>query len=120
MLTVLADCASTINIRPLTYTFEDPEEPNPLILVHFLRGVVPPLHYDTVDLDLIDRKHLRKRLRYLQRVCESFRKIFQREYLAVLVKNPEYKQRYKLREGDVVLVVSDNFKRIEWPLARIE
>lgn len=120
MLTVLADCEGTINQRPLTYTSEDPEEPRPLTPAHFLREVASPLNCDTIDLDLIDRNHLRKRLCYLQRVRENFRRRFQREYLAALVNNPGNKQRYELKEGDIVIVGSDNAKRIEWPLARVE
>ncbi|XP_071033140.1 uncharacterized protein [Parasteatoda tepidariorum] len=121
MLTMLAECESTINQRPLSHTSEDPEEPKSLTpYSHFLREVITPLHCDTVDLDLTDGNHLRKMLRYLQKARDDFPKRFQKEYLVALVKNPEEKQRYKLKEGDILLVGSSNFKRIDWPLARVE
>ncbi|GIY86739.1 DUF5641 domain-containing protein [Caerostris darwini] len=67
-----------------------------------------------MDLDIVDAKHLRKRIRYLQN------QRFQMEYLSKFIRSPQsFSKRRNLSPGDIVLVGSDNTKRLNWPLGRI-
>ncbi|GIX95603.1 hypothetical protein CDAR_113421 [Caerostris darwini] len=73
-----------------------------------------------MDLDIVDAKHLRKRIRYLQNLRYQLRQRFQKEYLSELIRSPQsFSKRRNLSPGDIVLVGSDNTKRLNWPLGRI-
>ncbi|CAL1293989.1 unnamed protein product [Larinioides sclopetarius] len=75
---------------------------------------------ETMDLDIVDAKHLRKRIRYLQSLRCQLRQRFQKEYLSELIRNPQSSlKRRNLSPGDIVLVGSDNTKRLNWPLGRV-
>lgn len=116
MSTFLCDCENTINKRPLTYLSEDPNELLPLTPAHFLHDIQNPA-CDTIDLDITEGNHFRKRICYMQNIRNCFRMRFQREYLSELVRSPEnLKRRGAIQIGDIVLVGSDNIKRINWPL----
>ncbi|GBO10074.1 hypothetical protein AVEN_31986-1 [Araneus ventricosus] len=117
MVTLLCECESVVNECPLTYLYDDPNE---------LRAIKPPdftqdiKGNETVDLDIVDAKYLRKRIRYLQNLRCQLRQRFQKEYLAELIRNPKLpSKRHNLSPGDVVLVDSDNTKRLNWPLGRV-
>ncbi|GBN92592.1 hypothetical protein AVEN_106846-1 [Araneus ventricosus] len=71
------------------------------------------------DLDLLDRSKLLKRQRFLQELREQFRCRFRKEYLAQLVQRHGQKD-CELKVGDIVLVGSDNLKRINWPIALVD
>ncbi|GIX92085.1 DUF5641 domain-containing protein [Caerostris extrusa] len=72
---------------------------------------------ETMDLDTVDDKHLRKRIRYLQNLRYQLRQRFQKEYLSELIRSPQsFSKRRNLSPGDIVLVDSDNTKRLNWPL----
>ncbi|GIY80926.1 DUF5641 domain-containing protein [Caerostris extrusa] len=89
MVTVLCECERIVNGRPLTYIYDNPNELRAIKPSDFIRHK----GNETMNLDIVDAKHLRKRIRYLQNL------------------------RYQLR--DIVLVGSDNTKRLNWPLGRI-
>ncbi|GFS44078.1 transposable element Tc1 transposase [Nephila pilipes] len=75
---------------------------------------------EVLDLDIVDAKHLRKRIRYLQNLRYQLRQRFQKEYLSELIRNPQLApKRCNLSVGDIVLVGSDNVKRLNWPLGRV-
>ncbi|GFT20758.1 transposable element Tc1 transposase [Nephila pilipes] len=44
---------------------------------------------EVLDLDIVDAKHLRKRIRYLQNLRYQLRQRFQKEYLSELIRNPQ-------------------------------
>ncbi|GBM08086.1 hypothetical protein AVEN_122999-1 [Araneus ventricosus] len=116
MVTLLCECESVVNGRPLTYLYDDPNELRaikPSDITQDIKG------NETVDLDIIDAKHLRKRIRYLQNLRCQLPQRFQKEYLAELIRNPKLpSKRHNLSPGDVVLIGSDNTKRLNWPLGR--
>ncbi|KAJ8980430.1 hypothetical protein NQ317_018822 [Molorchus minor] len=73
---------------------------------------------ETPDLDDINSNHLTRRWRYIKKTKEALRRRFRSEYLANLVQFGQRRQG-KLKLGDIVLVGSDNSKRISWPIGRI-
>ncbi|GIY01728.1 DUF5641 domain-containing protein [Caerostris extrusa] len=73
-----------------------------------------------MDLDIVDTKHLRKRIRYLQNLRYQLRQRFRKEYLSELIRCPQsFSKRRNLSTGDIVLVGSDDTKRLNWPLGSI-
>jgi len=72
------------------------------------------------DLDLLDSKNLNKRFKYHQKLRLELRKRFRKEYLSQLILKKNEKLSDKTFEvGDVVLIGSENKKRIEWPLGKV-
>lgn len=118
LVTLLCDCEYTINSRPLTYLSDDFDSLQPLTPSMFLQPIIKG---SVSDLDKIDSSCLNKRIRYLQRVRESLRSRFRKEYLSMLVQKTKCKtqQPTEIRVGDVVLIGDDKTKRINWPLALI-
>lgn len=117
MSSTLCDCESVINSRPLTYLSEDPEEILPLTPAMFLQE---NSQTDVIDLDTVDKNNFTKRFRYQQLLREELRRRFRTEYLSQLLLKTRRTNQAELKVGDIVLVGSDNKKRIDWPLARIE
>ncbi|GFT39502.1 integrase catalytic domain-containing protein [Nephila pilipes] len=71
---------------------------------------------EVLDLDIVDAK----RIRYLQNLRYQLRQRFQKEYLSELIRNPQLApKRCNLSVGDIVLVGSNNVKRLNWPLGRV-
>ncbi|XP_035228353.1 uncharacterized protein LOC118200503 [Stegodyphus dumicola] len=116
LLTVLCDAEATVNNRPLTYISNDADELRPLTPSNFLQDVK---EIGTADLDHLDRNKLVKRERYCQELREQFRRRFRKEYLGQLVQKAGTSDKI-FKVGEVVLVGSENQKRLNWPLAVIE
>ncbi|GFT06687.1 DUF5641 domain-containing protein [Trichonephila clavipes] len=108
LLTIVCDCESIINARPLTYIHEDPNELLPL-------SIHGNSNCETPDLDQVDRSSLVKRTKYLQKLREDLRQRFINEYLALLVHRGT-RRNDALEVGDVVLIGHDNVRQIDWPL----
>ncbi|XP_015112561.1 uncharacterized protein LOC107038158 [Diachasma alloeum] len=116
--TILCDCEAIINARPLTYLAEDLQQLVPLSPDMFLRDLPD---YGVPDLDKVDSTSLNARVKYHQRLREELRSRFRIEYLGQLKQHGVTKPALiKIKEGDVVFVGSDNVKRLEWPLARVD
>jgi hypothetical protein len=114
--TVLCDCESIINSRPLTYVSEDVTYLVPVTTNMFLldlKGV------GLADCDAVDSGRLNRRARYQQKVKESLQQRFKKECLGQLVLTAKKKGR-KLQPREVVLLRVENSKRVDWPLAVIE
>lgn len=74
----------------------------------------------TPDLDQIEEVSLNKRLNYLHRLRQELRVRFRSEYLGQLTRHTKLKNLHSTtKEGDIVLIASDNQKRLNWPLARV-
>ncbi|GFS87171.1 integrase catalytic domain-containing protein [Trichonephila clavipes] len=116
MLTVLADCESIINARPLTYVTES-EAIKPIPPSMFLQDIQ---QYKLQDIDAVDSKSLTKRIKYRHTLIKDLRERFRSEYLGTLTQRVQKRQpRVKVSNGDIVLVATDNKKRIDWPLGHI-
>ncbi|GBM93179.1 hypothetical protein AVEN_181975-1 [Araneus ventricosus] len=73
MVTLLCECESVVNGRLLTYLYDDPNELRAIKPSDFIKD---KKGNETVDLDIVDVKHLCKRIRYLQslrcQLCQQF------------------------------------------------
>ncbi|GFS52078.1 integrase catalytic domain-containing protein [Nephila pilipes] len=72
------------------------------------------------DLDFLDSKSLNKRYAYRQRLRQDLRKRFRSEYLGQLRQYEKKMRNSKSHEiGDVVLIFSDNTKRLDWSSRKV-
>lgn len=117
MITVLCDCESLLNSRPLTYVSNDPNDLQTLSPSMFLNEIKTN---ETPDLDMIAEVDLNARYKHRQAVMQHLRNRFRKEYLSQLILKPGKKETRVLKEGDIVLIEDESGKRINWPLARIE
>ncbi|GFV61972.1 integrase catalytic domain-containing protein [Trichonephila clavipes] len=118
--TVLCDCESLLNSRPLTYVSDDPNDLCSLTPDLFLKEI---RNSSTTDLDRIkfpDKTELNKRLAYRRRLVNDLRVRFRNEYLSQLLQKMRIRtQKYIPEIGDIVLISNESLKRIDWPLGRI-
>ncbi|GFW74113.1 integrase catalytic domain-containing protein [Trichonephila clavipes] len=115
--TVLCDCESVINSRPLTYLSENSDDLVPLFPAMFL---VENRNLDVPDIDYRDTVNLRKRVRYRQKLLNDLRHRFRKEYLGLLIQNKNKKGPLsEVRLGEIVLIGDDIKKRMHWPLAKV-
>lgn len=115
LYTVVCECEAILNSRPLTYLSEDPSDLVPLTPSLFLQDQT---EYCVADLDQNDLHSLRKRAKHLHSVKEKLKTRFQKEYISILKQSGNVHQT-PLEVGDMVLIGSDNKKRVDWPLAKI-
>lgn len=114
--TVLCDCESIINARPLTYLSEDPEDLAPLTPAMFL------MHNSSScvsDIDQVDAWKFNKRIKYRLKLIQDLRCRFRKEYLGALVQKNTGNNYHNFKVGEIVLIGDDLHKRIDWPLAKI-
>lgn len=117
MTTVLCDCESVINSRPLTYLYESEAELIALTPNHFLHDLKDS---GVPDIDRIEELSLNKRQKYTQSVRKDLRQRFRIEYLGQLVQKSKHNKKYeKINVGDLVLMELPNKKRLDWPLALV-
>ncbi|GFW83866.1 integrase catalytic domain-containing protein [Trichonephila clavipes] len=115
--TVLCDCESVINSRPLTYLSENSDDLVPLSPAMFL---VENRNLDVPDIDYRDTVNLCKRVRYRQTLLNDLRHRFRKEYLGLLIQNKNKKGPLsEERLGEIVLIGDDIKKRMYWPLAKV-
>ncbi|XP_055941739.1 uncharacterized protein LOC129971787 [Argiope bruennichi] len=116
MITVLCDCESIINSRPLTYISKRDTDFVPLSPSLFLQDI---REVGMPDCDAADHKSLNKRIKYRLALQKDLRKRFRSEHLGSLIQRPKLQNKSIISVGDVVLVGNDNQKRINWPLGRV-
>ncbi|GFY14740.1 integrase catalytic domain-containing protein [Trichonephila clavipes] len=116
LYTVLCDCESIINCRPLTYVSENPEELIPLTPSMFL---ISNKNSNIEDIEELNSNSLNKRIKYLSKLLKDLRQRFRNEYLSQLIQKHNEKESRDPQIGEVVLVGDDNKKRLFWALAKI-
>ena len=114
---MLCECEAIINARPLTPLTDQKEGLVAITPEMFLKEI----RQDAApDLDQLEETSYNQRLRYLHRLRQEMRYRFRTEYLGQLVRHSKSKKNFStIKEDDIVLVASDNQKRIAWPLARV-
>ncbi|GBM69388.1 hypothetical protein AVEN_131552-1 [Araneus ventricosus] len=117
MYTVLCNCEAILNNRPLTVVSAD-SSLTAITPANFLREIqnnsVPVVKHD------FNSNFYKRRLRYIQNVYEAFRRRFRQGYLGTLkTSRKKFVRSCKLKEGDIVLIGSDDKKRLNWPLGKI-
>ncbi|GBM08755.1 hypothetical protein AVEN_149072-1 [Araneus ventricosus] len=116
LYTVICDCESIINCRPLTYVSENPEELIPLTPSMFL---IENKSSNTGDIEQLNSSSLNKRIKYRSKLLKDLRQRFRKEYLGQLVQKHNEKHSRNPQVGEIVLVGDDNKKRLFWVLAKI-
>lgn len=116
LYTVLCECERVVNSRPLTYVSNEPDDWEPITPSSFL---LEKPNSDINVVDIIENVNYSKRIRYVRRVREQLRDRFKKEYLNFLVFSGENVRERLLNVGDVVLIHSDQQKKVMWPLGRI-
>ncbi|GFW58936.1 integrase catalytic domain-containing protein [Trichonephila clavipes] len=114
--TVICDCEFLINSRPLTYISENPQELIPLTPAMFL---IENRCSDTTDIDELNSRDLRKRMKYRIKLLSDLRQRFRKEYLSEIIQKQNDNRVREPRIGEMVLIGNDNKKRLSWPIAKI-
>ncbi|GFT30114.1 integrase catalytic domain-containing protein [Trichonephila clavipes] len=114
--TVICECEFLINSRPLTYISENPQELIPLTPAMFL---IENRCSDTTDIDELNSRDLRKRMKYRIKLLSDLRQRFRKEYLSELIQKQNDNRVREPRIGEMVLIGNDNKKRLSWPIAKI-
>ena len=119
LLTAFTGAEALINSRPLTYQSSHPQNDNPLTPNHFLHGQAGGIFApDTVDSSDF---HPRKRWRRLQELMRHFWRRWMRELLPSLNTRKKWnKVQQDVSVNDVVIMVSPESPRGQWPLGIIE
>ena len=118
LMTAIIGAEGLINSRPLTYQTADPSDDVPLTPNHFLHGQVggqfAPTSVDETGFNP------RRRWRRVQELVRHFWHRWLREWLPELIARRKWFQPGRdIKVGDVVLVVSPDTARGNWPLRRI-
>ncbi|GBO33339.1 hypothetical protein AVEN_95705-1 [Araneus ventricosus] len=101
LYTVICDCESIINCRPLTYVSENPEELIPLTPSMFL---IENRSSNTGDIEQLNSSSLNKRIKYRSKLLKDLLQRFRKEYLGQLVQKHNEKHSRNPQVGEIVLV----------------
>ena len=117
-MTAIIGAEGLINSRPLTYQSANPVDDVTLTPNHFLHGQIGgqfvPMSVDSTQFNL------RKRWRQIQELVRHFWQRWLREWLPALAARKKWtEERQDVKVEDVVLVVSSDTSRGNWPLRRV-
>ena len=118
LITAFTGAEALINSRPLTYQTTNPDDDVPLTPNHFLHGQIggqfAPESVDENDFNV------KKRWRRIQELVKHFWQRWLREWLPRLNSRKKWLNPQKdLQVGEVVLIVSPDTPRGQWPLGRV-
>ena len=118
LTTVFTGAEALINSRPLTYQSASPHDDTPLTPNHFLHGQAggqfAPETVDTTSFSL------KKRWRRVQELMRHFWRRWLQEWLPNLnARKKWFRTERDVQVDDIVLVVSPDTSRGQWPLGRI-
>lgn len=118
LMTAIIGAEGLVNSRPLTYQSANPDDDVPLTPNHFLHGQIggqfAPTSVDETQFNP------RKRWRRIQELVQHFWQRWLREWLPGLSARKKWnKERRDIKVGEVVLVISPDTSRGNWPLGRV-
>ncbi|KFM59687.1 hypothetical protein X975_13896, partial [Stegodyphus mimosarum] len=123
LTSILTEVKYVINQRPLTYTYNDLEEPEPLTPAHFLNFGRKNHNYPLHFIEMIDknsnRSYLMKRQVYQTRLLEHLWKRWKEQYLLDLRSahhSDNLSHSKELKVGDVVLLEGSTKSKLLWKL----
>ncbi|GBM17523.1 hypothetical protein AVEN_198026-1 [Araneus ventricosus] len=123
--TLFIEIEAMINSRPITYIYDDPSEPSPLIPAHFLIGKrllsLPVTRVSREEL-IGSRNSLIKRHKHQQNLLNHFWYRWRKHYLLSLRSMnicPPTNVPGKFKVNDVVLVHDDRHPRNMWTMGKI-
>ena len=126
LLTVIVECETIINSRPLTLVYNDVEEPlTPGHLLHGRRILSLPEVADvTVQEQRKYRESMTRRAKYLSTLLVHFWRRWKKEYLVGLREYHWMKSlnagQEVIHEGDVVSIHDSTLKKGFWRLGRLK
>ena len=121
--TVLVEVEGILNSRPLTYVYEELEEPitpSSLCIGRRLLSPIPKIQDSILGTTATE---LSKRQKHLDLVLKHFWNRWRREYLSELREHhlgKKTSQSRVIKKGDVVCVHEDNVPRHRWKLATVQ
>ena len=117
LLTVFAQVEFTVNNRPITKASNDIHDANALTTNHLL--MMRELHpTPTMNSDSSDQ--FRRRWKFVQHLLDRFWTRWTQEYLPIIQHRPKWiSEKRQIREGDLVIVVTDFVHRNYWPLGLV-
>ncbi|GFR33591.1 DUF5641 domain-containing protein [Trichonephila clavata] len=74
---------------------------------------------DTTDIDELNSRDLRKRMKFRIKLLSNLRQRFRKEYIGELIQKQNDNWVREPRVGEMVLIGNDNKKRLSWPIAKI-
>ena len=111
--------ALMINSRPLTHQSANQSDDVPLTPNHFLHGQIGG-QFAPESVDDNKNLNIKKRWRRIQELVKHFWRRWMREWLANLNSRKKWlKSQRNLQVGDIVLLISPDAPRGQWPLARV-
>ena len=118
-MTAFTGAEALINSRPLTYQSANPSDDVPLTPNHFLHGQIGG-QFAPESVDDNKNLNIKKRWRRIQELVKHFWRRWMREWLPNLNSRKKWlKTQRNLQVGDIVLLVSPDAPRGQWPLARV-
>ena len=118
LMTALTGAEALVNSRPLTYQSANPHDDIPLTPNHFLHGQIGG-HFAPSSVDST-QFNLRKRWRRIQELVRHFWHRWLREWIPTLNARKKWHREHRdVQVGEVVIIVSPDTTRGNWPLGRI-
>ena len=116
--TLLCECESIVNGRPITKCSDDVNDMNCLTPNHLL--LLRQQH--SVDMGKFDHvDQYKRRWRYVQYLVQQFWNRWIREYLPEMQKRCKWlKVARNVKPGDVVLIIGENTPRGIWPMGLVQ
>ncbi|XP_054706547.1 uncharacterized protein LOC129216358 [Uloborus diversus] len=126
MSTLLTEIETVLNLRPLTYVYNENSEPLPLTPMHFLNfGREPqyPINFAEIVENESKRSSLLKRKKYQSLLLRQLWIKWKQQHLLDLrtvhsLNNPNKQPALKI--GDVVLIEEDSKNKLLWKLGKIK
>ena len=124
LTTIVTEVEAVLNDRPLTYVSDGvPLTPSHLMCGRPLKSLPHPI-YDDMDYHENEQSVLIKQATHMRNLLEHFKQRWQREYITALrerhlTNKTKNTDKNIIKVGDIVLVHTDNKKRLEWPLAKV-
>jgi len=119
LLTAMVEVEEILNNLPLTYLSVEPTDLQPVTPNHLLFGqACPSMPFDVENESEVDS---RKRVKQAQAIATSFNRRWRNEYFPHLLERRKWLlPRRNLKVGDLVLIVTSNVCRDEWPRGRVQ
>ena len=124
LYTILTEVEAMVNSRPLCSVNDDVENHQYLTPANFIIGrstinlPVRPITHDQYHPN-VTRKELNKILLYQEKTMNKVWKSWKEEYLRILGVCPAIKDKVELKEGDLVMVASNQQPRCTWTVGRV-